>query len=378
MKELSKAIFAYFQDFAEAAKANDDVIADMQELTDMKNDRSGRVYDVVHREKIALEDHYQALLDAVDVDLGQRLKEDWPEFMGGQQILNLEQCFQSVERDDFPGLMQGAARVMPMVERLCEELLKAVPVPVATCSTSNADPSGSASAAPLSSNALSLARVSGAVRSSMGSLAPSTGSSEALAMRLPRTAPARVVRAPLKGVLRMLEKLALEPDATKRGDVRQLRDVARCSIVASSTQQLTAVVQELCKQHRNSHIRILRVKNRFADPTLGGWRDVLLNAVFLQDAGLHIFELQLLHEKLALVRLEMGAHDDYDDVRAAKDILATLDTEKITQAITERTTNPRSMYSSKSFHSLPRSGTLPEFGSLSTLSEGDAADTYEL
>merc|ERR1712118_217150 len=105
-----------------------------------------------------------------------------------------------------------------------------------------------------------------------------------------------------KGILRMIEKMATEHVEAKIKDVRYLVDLSRNEIVAKSVRGLVAVLQELLRMHATGVIRLVRCKNRFQEPTLGGWADIVLNACFVDDPHLHVFELQLVHEKLSIMR----------------------------------------------------------------------------
>ena len=75
---------------------------------------------------------------------------------------------------------------------------------------------------------------------------------------------------------------------------------------------------------RNGTIRISRFKNRFSNRTVGGWADVVLNAAFLDDLRLHVFELQLVHQKFSLMRAQLGGHADYTVTMAATEITLML------------------------------------------------------
>ena len=68
-------------------------------------------------------------------------------------------------------------------------------------------------------------------------------------------------------------------------------------------------------------IRLLRIKDRFAAPTSGGWADVLVNFVFEDDATKHVVELQLQHNSLLLVRKEGEGHQAYNEFRSAFELL---------------------------------------------------------
>jgi hypothetical protein len=71
-------------------------------------------------------------------------------------------------------------------------------------------------------------------------------------------------------------------------------------------------------------IRLIRIKCRFSAPTSGGWADLLVNFVFLDDPSKHICELQVQHETLLRVRKESNAHEKYNVFRSAFEILETV------------------------------------------------------
>merc|ERR1711957_501639 len=64
---------------------------------------------------------------------------------------------------------------------------------------------------------------------------------------------------------------------------------------------------------------IVRFKDRFTEPTPGGWADLCLNVMFC-DGPQVVWELQLAHKALTLVRSNLGAHDEYVEYRAATEI----------------------------------------------------------
>ena len=83
----------------------------------------------------------------------------------------------------------------------------------------------------------------------------------------------------MKGILRIVEKLAFEHEPRKLKDVRYLVDVARNEVLAGTLSALMLVLSEILLMHNSGIIRIVRFKNRFAHPTPGGWADLVLNAV---------------------------------------------------------------------------------------------------
>ena len=69
-------------------------------------------------------------------------------------------------------------------------------------------------------------------------------------------------------------------------------------------------------------ICITRCKNRYGQPTSGGWADIMINFHFKDDDGgwQHICEIQIVHAQLYSVRKNMGAHKTYNDFRAALEL----------------------------------------------------------
>jgi hypothetical protein len=98
-------------------------------------------------------------------------------------------------------------------------------------------------------------------------------------------------------------------------------------------------------------LEVVRVKNRFKNPTAGGWADALINFVLLRrrmrkttatgEGGreqeeeedqqqqqqqpqevYHICELQLVHSEMLKARKEFGGHTAYAAFREAAELLA--------------------------------------------------------
>ena len=67
-------------------------------------------------------------------------------------------------------------------------------------------------------------------------------------------------------------------------------------------------------------IEVLRVKDRFGNPTSGGWRDVMINFKLKGDPTHHICEVQLVLEKLLVVRTQLGGHKEYAVLRSAVEL----------------------------------------------------------
>jgi hypothetical protein len=68
-------------------------------------------------------------------------------------------------------------------------------------------------------------------------------------------------------------------------------------------------------------VELVRIKNRFLNPTSGGWADCVVSLRWADDAGAHQCEVQFIHTQLMLVRKKMGAHLQYEQFRSAMELL---------------------------------------------------------
>ena len=70
---------------------------------------------------------------------------------------------------------------------------------------------------------------------------------------------------------------------------------------------------------------IVRIKNRFNEPTSGGWADAMVNFRFAAGPGggreSHVCEIQFVHAQMMLVRKQMGAHYQYEQFRSARELM---------------------------------------------------------
>jgi len=71
-------------------------------------------------------------------------------------------------------------------------------------------------------------------------------------------------------------------------------------------------------------IRIVKFKDRFGDPTDAGWADIMVLLMFRTGPKV-VFELQLTHFSLMVVRRDLGAHSEYSEFRASGEILGRMD-----------------------------------------------------
>lgn len=118
--------------------------------------------------------------------------------------------------------------------------------------------------------------------------------------------------APLKAGMRLLEKEVLRPGAGVPWDV------VRAQVEVGSMAQLSAALEALGARR---DIRLHAVNDRFSRPA-AGWSDVAVYFSFDDaEVGSVVAELQLVHAKLMLIRRNLGAHDMYDSVRFAAELL---------------------------------------------------------
>mmetsp|Transcript_33978 Transcript_33978/g.88616 ORF Transcript_33978/g.88616 Transcript_33978/m.88616 type:complete len:1558 (-) Transcript_33978:187-4860(-) len=130
-----------------------------------------------------------------------------------------------------------------------------------------------------------------------------------------------VGKAHLKGLYRLLEKTSL---STTPGAIQRVKDLARDSLICADMGQAGKCVEAVLAFQQAGELRVVGIKDRFETPTSGGWSDLLLNLVFLDDPTLHIFEIQVMHKDLLLVRSQMGAHKQYAGFRSADEISVAL------------------------------------------------------
>ncbi len=106
----------------------------------------------------------------------------------------------------------------------------------------------------------------------------------------------------LKGRKRAEEKIQVEYN----GDAARITDLARLSIEYDSLHQLYQTLQLLPES-----VNLVRMKDRFINPTPGGYRDILLN---IRLSNQHIAEVQLTLKSINQIRFGEG-YQIYQQVR---------------------------------------------------------------
>merc|ERR1719506_1514736 len=148
------------------------------------------------------------------------------------------------------------------------------------------------------------------------------------------------VPARIKGAHRALEKMGLRSDG-KQWLADNVCDGVRGALVYAEMRNMLTVLCLIASAAADSDmsnigksmgwdaekagihekIDVLRVKNRFAEPTSGGWADFMISFRFRSDPNQHVCELQLCHKDIMTVRKQMGAHHEYAEFRSALELL---------------------------------------------------------
>jgi hypothetical protein len=127
--------------------------------------------------------------------------------------------------------------------------------------------------------------------------------------KLTKAAGVRAVIPEVKGMWRVLEKLALRDGLPGNGIPW---DIVRAQIVGDSMSDLLAALELLLGY---PGVRVVQVNDRFANPK-SGWADCAVYLCFPNNSFPDIMaEVQCCHSKMLHVREEWGAHDSYSDAR---------------------------------------------------------------
>lgn len=135
-----------------------------------------------------------------------------------------------------------------------------------------------------------------------------------------------VTRTSAKHLYRILEKLALDPKVAA-GEQAHAWDAARMMVLYENMEGIARGVEHILADHRFGEVEVVRIKDRFSEPTGGGWSDILVNLRFpssCKELSKLPFELQLAVTQMMVIRKEMGGHHGYAKYRSGKEILELL------------------------------------------------------
>ena len=174
--------------------------------------------------------------------------------------------------------------------------------------------------------------------------------------------------APLKSLYRLLEKTGFREDGNQ-WSCNRVFDIVRGALIFKNMAGVLRCLEEFQQRQQNGEISIVRIKNRFAGETLGGfvlrrgficsllacnqsskrasaqankrycvstsvdsacfcccstlfrsWRDCMVNFYFNDDPTRHVCEAQVIHKSLMTARKGMAGHSDYTAYRCATEI----------------------------------------------------------
>jgi hypothetical protein len=137
----------------------------------------------------------------------------------------------------------------------------------------------------------------------------------------------RKAKTGLKKTSRVVEKSALRPGAG-RGRSKWVCDVVRAMLVATSMSAVGSIVRGLLALHEAGALRVVRIKDRFAQPSAGGWRDLMVNFVIVGDPTRHVCEVQVVHEMMLTARKGLPGHAIYGIVRSAMELIESCGRER--------------------------------------------------
>ena len=126
----------------------------------------------------------------------------------------------------------------------------------------------------------------------------------------------------LKATKRIVEKAALRP-GEGRGRTERVCDVVRAMLVAKDMRTVGAIAEALRALQAEGLVEVRRVKDRFAQPSGGEWRDLMVNLVVLGDDGAvrHVCEVQVAHEMMLTARKGLPGHEVYAVQRNAAEFI---------------------------------------------------------
>merc|ERR1719327_2069354 len=116
---------------------------------------------------------------------------------------------------------------------------------------------------------------------------------------------------------------------------------------------LCDVLASFLKMVTDNKIYIVGFKDRFNDPTDGGWSDLLLNIIRVGDPRFHIMEVQIAYTDLFVVRSQMGAHNEYNEFRAVAEIFEGLGWALTTAEMDRTAAIEASVFASMSLAEIP-------------------------
>lgn len=140
---------------------------------------------------------------------------------------------------------------------------------------------------------------------------------------LQRRAPTTVYRPhdQTKAPYRIIEKSLTKGPNQEYPDCSKVLDVFGCLIDCADYNSMAAVVAAFSARHTAGELQLSRIKDRWSEPSAGGWRDLMLNVV-INDV---VFEVQVVLHAMLVARTALDAHKAYNQFRSFGEIFDLLD-----------------------------------------------------
>ena len=123
-----------------------------------------------------------------------------------------------------------------------------------------------------------------------------------------------------KSPYRLIEKGLTKGPNSEYPDCSQILDVFGCIIDCQDYTCAAAVVDAFADQQMRGLVRIVRVKDRYSNPSGGGWRDLMVNVAI---NGV-IFEIQIVLHSMYVARSALDAHTAYNKFRCFAEVFGIL------------------------------------------------------
>ena len=139
--------------------------------------------------------------------------------------------------------------------------------------------------------------------------------------KIAKATKAEWIPSPLKKMFRILEKAKLERKGDRVDfDCSEIFDVVRGTLIYDTLGDSNGgLMRGVCAVVSSNKFQVVRMKDRFTNPTSACWRDVLLNGRMILNTGTiipHVVEVQFHQRDLREERLNVGGHFIYERHRA--------------------------------------------------------------
>merc|ERR1712232_385788 len=115
----------------------------------------------------------------------------------------------------------------------------------------------------------------------------------------------------------------IEKAAPQRMDADTVCDITRAMVTCKTFKDHCHLIGYTSTSASDGAIMLERMKQRYEHPSTGGWRDIMINVSFPDEGTRHICEVQIVHEKMVLLRSGDG-HGDYNACHAAAELLESI------------------------------------------------------